>query len=167
MKTKQVHFLCRNWWCMLQLLLGAFSKVSWLLFCFFLWLQVMHAPTTAGRSYKGQLAYDLGTHGQFQNTLYCVYFSLCARVNFSATALLFISVESVACALMQSVGGRQCSECVWAGGGGGHKSLVAPPPILWWVHLSPVAQWHHSVNHRLFQHQHHQHHICKMCKFKN
>ena len=52
---------------------GRFFKGQLTVILFFLWLQVMHAPTTAGRSYKGQLAYDLGTHGQFQNTLYCVY----------------------------------------------------------------------------------------------
>ena len=67
---------------------------------FFVGLHVMHAPTTAGSSYKGQLAYDSGTVSKC--AIYCDFAILyiaviaeCVGGTMQSSVLFLEAVQSV------------------------------------------------------------------------
>ena len=60
---------------------------------FLFWMQVMHAPTTAGSSYKGQLAYDSRDTGVVHTVYYTPWHTLCT----SCTTQYAHSVHTVYC----------------------------------------------------------------------
>ena len=106
-------------------------------------MQVMHAPTTAGSSYKGQLAYDLGTLWykvlRPRDTVYTVLLPGDTRTVLKCTVpfvtaldcicTMNLTMSEILCTASDYIAFLYClmqwSECV-----GGHKSLAAPPPIL-------------------------------------